>query len=987
MTKEYLNSSIPLVHAVTEWLCKKARTTFAGVPALDHLLVLVPTRQAGRRLRESLAEAFPNGCIPPKTLPASTLLQPPQELENPVISRIESIALLAKLLEKADLTDYPALFPSEGHPANQNFTWSLAISVQLHQLWNALEESALCMSDVADRIGELLQDEDLDVEIDRWSDLAKLEKRFFSAIEDQCLTPTPLAAKIAVQSPNLPAECSEIVLPALVDGVPAFYQALNQIPSEISVTALIQFDGDTECAFDNCGVPKPSFWNSTEAPPISIEENCIHPAQESADQAEAIAAYFDSIPDNEALPALGMADANLFNELESAFLNRNIRIHNPAGVPLSSSSLAMLIQQIRSFNKDAPFSLLASFIRQADTARLTGISSDDNARILKALDEVQNAHIPQSVAETLKFCSDELEMLSTANEFKHYEEARVPGLKLLKKTIEDLLSLLAVDPSHSPIDQLIDKLKLFFKGRILTEINTIDRELAAAASKILDLHDSTKTALIQENLSANETSQLFDEMMKNSIYQLEPSSETEILTEGWLELIWNPSREIVISGFNEGSIPMSVVGHAFLPDRLRKAMGMLCNEMRTARDIYLLHALTSTRQRGAVQIHLERVNSTGDVRKPSRLLFKCDDHTLADRAKRLFAESETTPPERPRILPESWKLNLPLPDDKSAPKSLSVSHVSSYLKCPFSFYLEKILNMSSQDDRTEEMNPMVFGSLCHEAIERFGESPLVNSTNSDEISDFLEAQVYTIAKQRFGAPMPAVIQLQTKTAAKRLSFFAEEQAQRTADGWQIAAGEKSLRHSVNGITIRGRADRIDYHPTSKTVQIIDFKTWNKLPSDKGKSKFASRSGSIVEFAEERGMHLYTLDEKDGYALTDMQLPLYMLMMPTKFLKDNNTKIECAYFVLGESRPNCKCLAWNLGQHRQDILEDLHLITESIKNGIYWPPSPQEQWRYNYEKLFLNGPEGEICDAWMSDQEARSARVLKCASARVVYSPS
>jgi len=981
MKRVYLKSDMPLVHAVTEWLGGEAQITPAGVPALDHLIVLVPTRQAGRRLREALAESFPSGCIPPRTMPASTLLQPQEGAGQPVITRAESVALLSRILTDLDLKEYPALFPAKGHPRNQNFTWGLGVATQLLQLWNTLEESALTMNDVAAQIGALLNGEDLDVEIDRWRDLAAVETIFFKDITNSGLTPQPIAIKNAVASPSLPEGCREIVLPALVDGVPALYQALENISGQTEITVLIQFDGDADQAFDKWGVPLHSFWSGVDSPLIALSDDQIFPAADSMEQADAVARYFADIPKDEALPALGMADANLFNELESAFLNRGIRIHNPASTSLAGSSLAQLILQIKNFSRKAPYPLLAAFMRQSDTARLLGLDAGSYAQLLKTLDEIQNRHIPQSVEEVLQFCNQELNELNALAEPKSYQKERIPGLQTLSNAISTLLGLVSPSEDKNPVDQLITALKEFFKGRILTDANNIDRELGAAAAKILDIRDDLKSPLMEKTVAGNELSLIFDEMLQNSSYQLEASQTTEILTEGWLELIWNPSAEIVVSGFNEGSIPVSTVGHAFLPDRLRKALNMICNDLRTARDTYLLYSLTASRQPGAVQIHLERVNADGDVRKPSRLLFNCDDSTLAARAKRLFAESETTPPERPRVLPDKWKLNLPVPDEKQNRQSFSVSEISGYMKCPFTFYLDCILGMGEQDDRAEEMDALVFGTLCHEAIERFGESPLASSTDAGKISEFLEAQVQELSRKHYGAPQPAVIQLQTQTAARRLAFFAEVQAERTAEGWRIAVGEERLQYTVDGISIRGRADRIDFHPERNIVQIIDFKTWNKTPADDGKANFATRSAAAAEFAINRGVHLYSIDGKEGYALTDMQLPLYMLMMPARYLRDQETKVECAYFVLGESRSQCKCFAWNLEEHRQTILSDLDTLIKSIKQGIYWPPSPLDQWKYSYEALFLNEPEGEIGDAWMKDQTRRE-EVLKCASSKV-----
>jgi len=970
MTKAYLKSNIPLVTAVAEWLCAEVITTPSGVAALDHILVLVPTRQAGRRLREMLAEIFPAGCIPPKTLPASTLLQPRENPGRPLITRAESVALLAKLLTAVNLHTYAALFPAKGHPQEQSFSWGLGVAGQLLQLWNTLEENALTMGCVAGAIESILNDENLDVEVARWRDLAALEALFFAKIVESGRTPQPLAVRNAVAAPLIPAECTRIVLPALVDGVPALYQALANIAPPTEITVLIQFDGDADQAFDPWGVPAPPFWTGRQAPLTPLRDDRIFPAADSTAQADAVADYFAGIPAAEALPALGMADATLYSELESAFLNRGIRIHNPAGTPLAGSSLAQLILQIKNFSPEAPYRLLAAFIRQADTARLLGVDPHSYARLLKTLDELQNLHLPQSVAETLQLCQQELNELNALAEPQPHQRARIPGLQSCVTAITALLKLVTPARGANPVDHLLTALKEFFKERILADANTIDRELGAAAAKILDIRDDLNSPLIIQSLNAEEIALVFDELLQNSSYQLEASGATEILTEGWLELIWNPAAEIVISGFNEGSLPLATVGHAFLPDRLRKALHMVCNDLRTARDTYLLHALTAARQPGAVQIHLERVNADGDVRKPSRLLFRCDDATLAARARRLFAESESAPPERPRMLPERWKLSLPLPDQQSTPLSLSVSAVSGYLKCPFTFYLDTILKMRELSDRTEEMDARVFGTLCHDAIERFGDSPLASSANADAISAYLEEQVQQLARKTYGDSLPAIIQLQAQTAARRLAFFAAVQAERSRAGWQIVAGEERLQYTVDGIGIRGRADRIDFHPEKNIVQIIDFKTWNKIPDNKGVAKFATRSAAAADAHLSRNLSLYSIDGQEGYALTDMQLPLYMLMMPARFLRDPQTTVECAYFVLGESQPHCGLFAWNLEPHRQRILSDLDTLIKSIKRGIYWPPSPLDQWRNSYEPIFLNGPAEEIGAEWMNDQRRR-----------------
>ncbi len=49
MDRLFLNPKELLVDAVADWLKARLRTTPGGVPSLTHLLVVVPTRQAGRQ--------------------------------------------------------------------------------------------------------------------------------------------------------------------------------------------------------------------------------------------------------------------------------------------------------------------------------------------------------------------------------------------------------------------------------------------------------------------------------------------------------------------------------------------------------------------------------------------------------------------------------------------------------------------------------------------------------------------------------------------------------------------------------------------------------------------------------------------------------------------------------------------------------------------------------------------------------------------------
>jgi hypothetical protein len=112
MKRLFLNPAVPLVSAVAEWLATQLRVTPGGVTSLSHLLVIVPTRQAGRRLRLALAEQT-GGCLPPLVRLPLQMIAPAREPELPVASPAETVGLLSRVLLDLDLSGYPDLFPEK----------------------------------------------------------------------------------------------------------------------------------------------------------------------------------------------------------------------------------------------------------------------------------------------------------------------------------------------------------------------------------------------------------------------------------------------------------------------------------------------------------------------------------------------------------------------------------------------------------------------------------------------------------------------------------------------------------------------------------------------------------------------------------------------------------------------------------------------------------------------------------------------------------
>ena len=965
MERLFLDNKIPLVYAVAEWLTAQTRETPGGVKSLCHLLVIVPTRQAGRRLRQALAERT-GGCLPPLMRLPAQVITPSCEPDAPVATPAETVGLLSRLLLDLDLKAFPNLFPEKGHPRERTFPWALGVARQLTELWGILQENALLMADVAAQAETLLSGEDLDVEVSRWQDLARLESLFFAALLQRGRTPPPLARKGAVAATSLPEGVERIVLPALADAQPALYPVLERLGERAALAVLIHSDPSQDARFDAWGRPEPAQWTGEHAPELPLADGQITLASNSADQARLVAEAFSAIPQDEALPSLGMADDTLFSELQSAFLAHGLQLHNPSAYPLAASSLGRLIQQLEQLCRLPRFPVLAAFLREADVlrwleSRLTA-GPDSYAAILSALDELQNAHLPQTLDAARQFCGQNRTDAAQTEEALKWER--------LLRVLDEVHALL--DPLGRPhLEHLTRMLQTLFAVRTLQENTPGDRELAAAAEATLSVFETLSSALLTDVLDESQRSLLFETLLTAACYQLEPENADALLTEGWLELPWSPARELVIAGFNEGSVPDAVVGHAFLPDRLRQGLGLTSNERRAARDTYLLQALLASRPPGAVRIYLERVSGRNDARKPSSLLFLCDEATLTARAKKLFRDAECTASGHHRTLPDAWRLTLPFPG--VPPDRLSATAFKNYLECPFTFYLRHILKMEARDDRVAELDAMAFGTLCHAAVEAFGRSELKDETDAQAIADYLHGEIWRIVRQQYGNTLPAILHLQASAACKRLAFFAARQASLRADGWQIVATERPLELTEHGLAIRGRADRLDYHAASGTWRIIDYKTWDRLGKDDGVDRFVSSGKADLEAAAQRGLSPFSFAGKPR-VWTDLQLPLYLLMAQAGAAVPDGAQVECGYFVLGETESETVCKSWDFESCRDDAVAAIRWVLGRVKAGIYWPPEPKDAWARDYGSLFLESPGQSVSPEWISDQEARLSSV-------------
>ena len=855
------------IDEIADKLADEVRSDPSGAKSLAHLLVVVPTAQSGRRLRLKLAARF-GALIPPEIrLPQQLLVDEGAEIAG---RTDELVAFQEALGEKG----------------------SLDIAAQFSDIRGILGGNALSFADVANRIGGILTDETADFEIERWKGFAELETRYLAALAKRGKTDRIVAMKSVIADPPHLEGVEKVVIAYVLDPIPAMWQILETLKSRDKIE--VKEIGPT-----------------TSQTSQTLQTSQTFPCATAAGEAEKVAEIFAAVKPDEALPALCVADAEEFPEIQGALQAKGLKVHDPSRTLLVTSSLGHLVEQIAALVRTRSYNVFSAFIRGGDVRRWLctelGISTEEYVDALNKLDNAQAKLLPEKIDDIGPKTSGRLRAI-----FEHID------VTIRKKGIRQILQSV-------------------FKEHILDERDPDAREFAAAAETI--------NALIDECGSSPE---LFAFRLREATYSLEPDEGDVILTDGWLELPFLDADELVITGFNEGRVPESVVGHAFLPDRLRRGLGLADNESRTARDRAILRLAVGCREEGAVRVSFRAIDTKGDVLKPSRLLFDCaDDAEFVRRVRTFYGVRAGTEEAKVADLPEKWRLKLEIPPERKPLEFTSPSSLDLYLRCPFTYCLKKTFG-EKEDDRAEELDPSEFGNLAHDALELWGAGALKDSEDPETIAAELAAHVDGILGKRFGTSIPAIVALQGESMKRRLAAFAKIQAVRHAEGWRTVAAERKLQVRYGHTTVKGRCDRIDFNEKTGEWCVVDYKTFDNP------DRAVWRDGKTGEWKS-------------------LQLPLYCAMLDAdpEFPEAKLERISSAYCILGKTAETTLFAGPTNGAYVAEAEVKVRELIDRIERGIFWPPAPSNAWQWDFSAWVFNTPEESVDAAWLADQQRRA----------------
>lgn len=929
----FLRWNRPALDQAAEWLLARYATPTAA--DLGGAVVVLPGARAWRRLLELLVEQAERRQLALTPPQFTTVGHLPEKLYPPAGRCADALCCqLAWLraLEEADAADLRRLTPEP--PDRKDRARWIGLAELLNRLHGELAGYGLMFKDVAQRgfapeSTSRLSPDAAAAEAERWRALAVIQEAYVAQLKKFGLRDIQLDRLLAIEK-KVSHTDHDIVLIGVADPSPVVERLLDPLAER--VTSLIYAPEEMADRFDKLGAIVTAAWRHAH---VEIDPRRLVVAENPAEQAtavlEVLAGYAGRYAADEI--TVGVPDASVVPYLERCFHQFDLRSRYGEALLVKQTGPFRLLAAIADYLDGKRFADFAALVRHPDLeAWLAGVPAgdDDSSDVkagdwLTALDKWYSRHLPTGV-DGASFRSSNERIAAMETKLTRLLE---PFGK--QRTLADWSK------------EIADLIVAVYQWRKPDRDRHHGRVTLAACEAIHDiLRQAFQTdAELSGRWPAADATRLLLRQIENEAVP-PPSGHSAIECLGWLELPLDDAPALVVTGFNDGFVPSSINSDPFLPNGLRRQLGLLDNDRRYARDAYALAVLVASRD-----LHLiaGRRSSEGDPLSPSRLVFACPREQIPRRVLDYFGESQPAAPARvPHGLPagliRSRLAAQEPPRDGEASTSMSVTQFRHYLDCPFRYYLRYIKKLKLLSDAAQELDPPAFGSLAHDVLKAFGECPdNACLKDADKIIAFLNAELDRQARSQYGEKRRPAVQLQIEQLRLRLRVFAHWQADWTAQGWRIKKTEVKVEGEaapfpVDGepMYLHGRVDRIDRNERDGSYVIFDYKT-----SDTGKSPDATHRC------------------KDTW--TDLQLPLYRHLAPKLGIESPN--IALGYILLPKDLASVGGALATWGEDDLRSADEMAAeVVRKIRDHEFWPPSKLDS-RYDDFAAICLGAEFDL----------------------------
>lgn len=295
---------------------------------------------------------------------------------------------------------------------------------------------------------------------------------------------------------------------------------------------------------------------------------------------------------------------------------------------------------------------------------------------------------------------------------------------------------------------------------------------------------------------------------------------------GPLEARLISADRVILAGLNEGVWPAGLGSDPWLSRGMRSEAGLPPQERR-----YGLAAHDFAQLAGAKEAILTRSRkSDGAPTVASRWVWRLQTlarGALGDEGANQALSPPGTYSDIARALDHSDEVHpvdepRPSPPVDARPTGMSVTDVRKWIRDPYGIYAKHVLQLRNRDDADLELGPRERGTALHAALESF-----VRAYPSGPLPDDARTLLLRAGQAAFEAAGFDMADRVAEMArfGRAMEFFLIWEAERRARGISVLKPEARGDWVLDDVNFKlyGFADRIDLRPDG-TLDIIDYKT-------------------------------------------------------------------------------------------------------------------------------------------------------------------
>lgn len=313
-------------------------------------------------------------------------------------------------------------------------------------------------------------------------------------------------------------------------------------------------------------------------------------------------------------------------------------------------------------------------------------------------------------------------------------------------------------------------------------------------------------------------------------FEGEPLAGLQVM--GLLESRLLNFENLIMLSVNEGKLPLGNSQNTYIPFDIRKHFGL--NTYLENDSIYAYHFYRLLQDSKNVHLLYNALSSGINTGEKSRFITQIEmesplkiNHIVVDNASEPIVQELIKIEKTPLVLKklEQWK------------KSISASHLTTYLYNPIDFYLRHILKVRESDEIEEELSRRNYGNLVHFAIQFLYDNyigEILKTQDFDEINNRVEASIISAIeklghqKEFYDRGMNYVHHKMAERVIKNI-IKVDKALVESGSSLEIIDLERNMKadfyldsNKKDLATFNGFIDRIDR--LDGVIRIIDYKT-------------------------------------------------------------------------------------------------------------------------------------------------------------------